>query len=545
MHKASTRRRKAYWMAFKVGLSYFWLYAVSKIRGKEYWSSRIKEKNRKNAIRIKDMMLELQGLFIKAGQLISTLSNVLPEEFRAPLEQLQDNVPPHSFETINRAVVRELGKPINELFTRFDKEPLAAASIGQVHRAMLGDKQVVVKIQHPEVDELAHMDLTIIKQIVKTFSKFMKIKGMKHLYEQVEEMIEEELDYCQEAVSMQIIKENLKDEAGVYIPEVYTAYSSKKVLTIEYCEGVKISDVDQLLTWKLDLHQLTECLVRVFCQMILVDGFYHADAHPGNLLVNEQGQIILLDFGAVASLSPKMKRGIPHLIQNMIQQDAGEMVKSLRRLGFISNGEATAKVARKLIDDIQDFIENELELESLNIQDITEDQLRQALKLVNIRELTRIVQIPKEWVLLNRAVVLVGGVVYLLDPDWNPVHTLKPYLEEELIGGKAGMAKMVLGLVKRQVSAAATLPVEVQKVIKKVNQGKVTIDVRNVKAGFDRLQMIGQQMVWLLAFVTSIYFYLLTDSTNSYPYLTFLFQFFGTASFLGFWITLWKTPKGY
>ncbi|WMX12857.1 MULTISPECIES: AarF/ABC1/UbiB kinase family protein [unclassified Aureispira] len=530
-------------MAFKVGFSYFWLYLVSKIRGKEYWYSRIREKNRKNAERIKDMMLELQGLFIKAGQLISTLSNVLPEEFRAPLEQLQDNVPPHSFETINRAVMKELGKPIDELFTRFDEVPLAAASIGQAHRAMLGDKEVVVKVQHPEVDELAHMDLTIIKRIVKMFSKFMKIKGMKHLYEQVEEMVEDELDYCKEAESMQIIKENVKHEKGIYVPEVYTEYSSKKILTIEYCEGVKISDVDQLLTWNLDLHQLTECLVRVFCHMILVDGFYHADAHPGNLLVNKEGQIILLDFGAVSRLSPKMKRGIPILIQNMIQQDAGEMVKSLRQLGFIANGEATARVVRKLIDDIQDFIENELEMESLNIQDISEDQLRQALKLVNIRELARIVQIPKEWVLLNRAVVLVGGVVYLLDPDWNPVHTLKPYLERELIGGKSGMAKMALNIVKRQVTAAATLPVEVQKIIKKANQGKITIDVRNIKEGFSRMQMIGQQIVWLIAFLAAIYFYVLLDSTNAYPYLTMFFQVFGFASFFSFWLTLLRTPK--
>jgi predicted unusual protein kinase regulating ubiquinone biosynthesis (AarF/ABC1/UbiB family) len=530
-------------VALKVGLSYFCLYLISKIRGKAYWSARIKDKNRKNAERIKNMMLELQGLFIKAGQLISTLSNVLPEEFRAPLEELQDNVPPHSFEIINRVIERELGKPVHEIFTEFNEMPIAAASIGQAHRAKLGTQEVVVKIQHPEIDKLAHIDLTIIERIVKMVAFFMKIKGIEHLYQQVEQMIEEELDYYQEAKSMQVIKENLKEEKRVYIPDVYEQYSSKKVLTIEYCEGVKISDVTQISAWGIDLGGLAEYFVRVYCQMILMDGFYHADPHPGNVLINQQGQIVLIDFGAVSTLSPAMKEGIPKLIKYMIQQDAEEMVKILRKLGFITHGKDTEKVVTKLIDDIQDFIENELQLETLNMQDLSEEQLRKALKLINIKEMTQIMQIPKDWVLLNRAVVLVGGVVFLLKPDWNPVHTLKPYLEEQLIGGKGGLANLILDSVKLQANALLTLPVETQKALKRLNQGKVELEVKNIKKGFGQIQMIGQQMVWLVACIASIYFYLLVDGNNSYPSLLVLFQIFGTVSFLGFWIAFWKTPR--
>jgi predicted unusual protein kinase regulating ubiquinone biosynthesis (AarF/ABC1/UbiB family) len=490
-------------------------------------------------------MLELQGLFIKAGQLISTLSNVLPEEFRAPLEELQDNVPPHPFEIINGVIERELGKPVHELFTEFDEVPIAAASIGQAHRAKIGEKEVVVKIQHPEIDKLAHIDLTIIERIVKMVAFFMKIKGIEHLYQQVEQMIEEELDYYQEAASMQVIKQNLKEEQSVYIPDVYKDFSSKRVLTIEYCEGVKISNVAQISAWGIDLGELAEELVRVYCQMVLIDGFYHADPHPGNVLVNKQGQIVLIDFGAVSTLSPAMKDGIPKLIKYMIQQDAEEMVKILRKLGFITHGENTGKVAKKLIDDIQDFIANELQLETLNMQDLSEEQIRKALKLINIKEMTQIMQIPKDWVLLNRAVVLVGGVVFLLKPDWNPVQTLKPYLEEQLIGGKGGLANLILDSVKLQANALLTLPVETQKALKRLNQGKVEIEVKGIQKGFGQIQMIGQQMVWLFAFIAAIYFYLLLDETNSYPYLSGLFQFFGTASFLGFWIAFWKTPKGY
>ncbi|WP_264791641.1 ABC1 kinase family protein [Aureispira anguillae] len=538
MQKASTRRRKAYGVALRVGLSYLGLYLVAKIRGKAYWSARIKEKNKKNAERIKDVMLELQGLFIKAGQLISTLSNVLPEEFRAPLEQLQDDVPPHNFQKIAGVIQRELGKPITEIFTAFEEQPIAAASIGQAHRAKIGDKDVVVKVQHPKIDELAHVDLAIIKKLVKLVARFMKIKGIEHLYQQVEQMIEEELDYYQEAESMQLIKQNLVGETQIYIPAVYTEYSSKRVLTIEYCEGVKVSDLDQIQAWGLDLGALAEALVQVYCQMILVDGFYHADPHPGNLLVNQKGQLILLDFGAVSKLSDEMKKGIPKLIQHVIEKDAEEMVKVLRKLGFIAHGDDNAKIAKKMIDKVQDFVEHELQLDTLNVQDISEEQLRKAFQLINIKEMTQIMQIPKDWVLLNRAVVLVSGVVFLLKPDWNPIHTLKPYLEQELMGGKGGFAQMALNLVRTQVSAAVTLPVELQKVIRKTNQGKLEVEVKELKEGFKQLQKIGQQLIWLLLFFASIYFYLLLDAKMNYPNLCLFFQFLGGGSFLGFAWTL-------
>lgn len=540
MQKASTRRRKAYWMAIRVGASYLWLYLLTKLRGKGYWAANIQAKNRKNAGRIKETMLELQGLFIKAGQLISTLSNVLPEEFREPLEELQDNVPPHPFDKMAAMIQEELGKPIEEIYTSFERQPIAAASIGQAHRARIGDQEVVVKIQHPKIDELAHVDLTIIKRIVGLVARFMKIKGIEHLYQQVEQMIEEELDYGQEASSMQLIKQNFEKEKRLYIPTVYSQFSSKKVLTIEYCQGVKISEVKQLQNWGLDLEKLAQNLVEMYCQMILVDGFYHADPHPGNVLVNEQGQIILLDFGAVARLSPEMKRGIPELIQATLKQDVEAMVKLLRKLGFIAKGEGNAKIARKLIDDVQDFVENDLQLENLNIQDLSEEQLRKAFQLINIKEMTQIMQIPKDWVLLNRAVVLVSGVIFLLQPDWNPVHTLQPYLERELVGGKGNFAQMFFNVAKNQVSTAFSLPTELQKVLKKANQGKLEIEVKELQEGFRRMQLIGQQLIWVLLLCAAVFFYVWLDTTLDYPKLCLLFQVLGGIALMGLIANWWK-----
>lgn len=538
MLKASTRKRKAYWTASVVAMSYLWLYFCSKLFGRRYWLKRIRQKNAKNAHRLKKTMMELQGLFIKAGQLISTLSNVLPEEFREPLEQLQDHAPPHSYAAISKALERELGKPIHDIFERFDETPMAVASIGQAHRACLHGQEVVVKVQHPEIDQLLDLDLSIIEHLVTLFARFMKIKGIEHLYRQVAQMIEEELDYVQEAISMQIIKENLAHEPQIYVPKVFTTYSSRRVLTIEYCEGVKISNVTQIEAWNLNRYAITEILVQAYCHMILVNGFYHADPHPGNLLINEAGQIILLDFGAVSKISEGMREGIPRLLQYGLQQNVDGIVMTLKKLGFISNEGNTIDVALRIADDVQEFADNELNLETLDINQLSPEQVKRAFEIMNIKQMSKIVQIPKDWVLLNRAVVLVGGVVFTLTPSWNPVDTLKPYLENELLGGKAGLARLALDEAKQQLTAAAALPTELRRFLKRATHGRLEVGLRPDQASTQQvLAQTGQQLVWLFAFAIGLYFYLAVDRVAADPVWRSFFQVFSGVSFIAF---LWN-----
>ncbi len=543
MQKASTRRRRAYSVTFRVILSYLRFYLTAKLRGKTYWDKHIKKVNQKNAIRIKDVMLELQGLFIKFGQLISILSNVLPPEFREPLEELQDNVPPHHFKELEAVIQQELGQSVSSIFTEIDPLPLAAASIGQVHRAKIGTEEVVIKIQHPQIDEIVHVDLDIIKNIVKLVARFMKIKGIEHLYQQIEQMIEEELNYLQEAQSMQIIKQNLSGETAFYVPKVYPEYSSRKVLVMEYCEGVKISNIQQIQDWNLDSEQLADSLIKGYCQMILEDGFYHADPHPGNVLVNQQGQIILLDFGAVAQLSKSMKDGIPKLISAMINQDAEEMVKVLRQLGFIAKGDDATKVAEKIIANVQDFIHNDLQLQNMNIQNISSEQFRKALGLVNIKEMTQIMQIPKDWVLLNRAVVLISGVSFVLAPDWNPMPTLQPYLQKKLIDQNGGLTQIIIDGIKKQLNAAINIPLELQKTLRKANKGKLQLEIKNLTPQLNAIRNVGQQLVWLLLFVASTYFYILLETNLKYSALANLFHTLTGLSFILFWWNVLKKNK--
>ena len=360
IYNRSWRIRKAYWTAFRVMMSYFRLYLLSKVLGQRYYKKRIIQLHVSNANRVKKAIIQLQGLFIKVGQLLSILSNFLPEAFQEPLEALQNQIPARPVEEIKKRIIAELGSPPEELFAHFSPEPLASASIGQVHRARLKDEtEVVVKVQHTNIEKIAQTDLQIMQRLIGLVSRFFSIKGLDYAYTQVRKMIEEELDFTQEAKSMQIMRENLKDEVGLDIPVVHEAFSTPRVLTSSFHEGVKISNIKQLEEWQINRTDLANRLLHAYCQMVFEDGFYHADPHPGNILVQEDGTLVLLDFGAVATLRPEMRTGFLELIEAAAKNDSDKIVDALKKLGFIANEKEAVKIAEQMIDGFRNFLENE------------------------------------------------------------------------------------------------------------------------------------------------------------------------------------------
>ena len=339
-HHPFIRKYKAYKTALVVTFSYLKLNLLSKIFGKKYYTKRIQALHLKNANRVKDTILELQGLFIKIGQLISILSNVLPDEFREPLESLQDKIPARPYAEVEQTIIRELGNSPDQIFTTFNKEPLAAASIGQVHRATLNGKEIVVKVQHLNIPITSKADLVILKNLVRLHAFFMDMKGLDHLYEQVKQMVSDELDYKREANSMNIIRKNLKEELDlrVIIPEVFEEYSTERVLVTAFCQGVKIGEVAQLDAWEINRADLAQRLLELYCKMVLIDGFYQADPHPGNILVNSAGDLCLLDYGATARLTETSKTAIPELLEAVLK-DNTEIWSKLSRKWVLSQTE--------------------------------------------------------------------------------------------------------------------------------------------------------------------------------------------------------------
>lgn len=499
----SHRRRSlsANFIAYRIILSYWRLHLLSKIFGKAYYTNRINDLHEKNALRLKNGIVRLGGLFIKVGQLFSILSNFLPEAFKKPLESLQNQLPAKSFSQIEATIKKELGQNIAEIFTDFNQSPIGTASIGQTHKAkLLNGSSVVVKVQHADIQETAQVDLAIIKNLVKQASWFFSIKGLDYLYQQVQIMIEEELDYLHEAKASILIADNLRKDQSVVIPKVFEPYSTSKVLTTSYFEGVKITNHQKLDEWNIDKKILAEKLVTIYCKMLFEDDIYHADPHPGNILVNHEGTICILDFGAVARLSPSIQTELPKLIIAITKQDTASTVDALREMEFINPGQDASEFAHKIIQIGQDFLHNEIKIDKFNLEGISVDPNSKAfsnlLKQLNLKELAASIQIPKDSILLQRAILLILGTANQLSPEMNPVDVVKPYLKKMVLSKSGGWRKIIFDSIKSQVGTLVSLPSAIKQTLDLAQKGQLQVNNPNEIKALEKIN----HSIRLLAF---------------------------------------------
>ncbi|MCB9282687.1 MAG: AarF/ABC1/UbiB kinase family protein [Lewinellaceae bacterium] len=508
IYSPSWRIRKAYAVAIIVMGSYGGLLLGKKLFGKRYYEKRIIALHVRNAERVKLAILKLKGLFIKVGQMLSILGNFLPEEFQAPLEALQDKIPPRPLSEVRERIVREFGKEPEALFTRFDETPVASASIGQVHRAQLSDgTEVAVKIQHANIEEIAKVDLRIIQKLTRLISWIFDIKGIEFVYTQIRKMIEEELDFARECQSMQVIAENLKEEERFVIPQVYSTYSTGRVITSTWQDGVKITNVDQLDDWQLDRHELASRLLRVYCHMVFKDGFYHVDPHPGNILVKQDGTLVLLDFGAVAKLGRQLREGIPQLIEAAVRNDTDAMVEACRFMGFIAEGREAEKMAEKMINALRNFLQNEVDLKGLNFKDIEikpfDNSLFDLIKEIGFNGIAGTVQVSKDWVLMERMIALLLGICTTLDDTMNPIEVVRPYVKEFVTDKQGNTLVFITGLLRRTLATVLGLPDELHRVLQKAKKGELEVQTPDIRESAKLLYQTGQQFIYTLLLIAA------------------------------------------
>jgi ubiquinone biosynthesis protein len=529
------RTRKAIRIVNRLIWRYVRLYISKKFFGKKYYDRRVGRVELKNAQDLKEGILELKGLFIKFGQLLSIMSNVMPKSYGDLLESLQDHAPESPFENTKQTLEEDLGEPLENLFQDIPEKPIASASIGQVYKATLkSGEKVAVKVQHKNIEELAKADLQIIKKMLNRISFFIKINGMDFVYEQISKMIIDELDFNKERASMQVIGDNLEESEGIRVPNVYTEFSSSRVLTTSFEEGVKITNVEQLKEWSLSGEDISKRLILAYCKMVLEDGLYHADPHPGNILVNKKGEIILLDFGAIAVLSEKMRKEIPVLLQAALAQDYDKVLTSLQRMGFIGDNTDARKVAKKIVDAFSNFLNNEVEMSGfkmndISIEDIKGSSIEGLMKELSIAELTKTIQVPKDWVLLNRTLVLVGGISAQIAPELDPVSVVKPYLKSQMLTFE-NIKSMLMDAIKGQLKNLLALPGQLNTFLSKANNGELEIEVKN---DTKQLYALGQQFIWVLLTLAFVFFYQMRTTNEFWLY------FAGFTSLL-FLRSIWK-----
>lgn len=484
--RQSYRFFRAYHTTFVVLGSYLWFFFLGRLLGKAWMDDRVGEIHTRNARRVERTIVELQGLFIKVGQLLSIMANFLPAQFRSGLEALQDQVPPRPYDEIERRIEEELGKPTGKLFRRLEREPIASASLGQVHEAWLVDgTHVAVKVQHKDIDDIVRLDLTTIRRIMSIVSMFVPVQGLDAYYHQVRSMIEEELDFLREAHNIARIADNFTKDPKVQFPRPLEELCTRRVMTTTFVEGIKVGDVAALDAAGVDRKELARRIVQVFCQQIFVDGLYHADPHPGNMLIAPGGELVLLDFGAVAELSPKMREGIPEFLEAVIRRDTDTIIKALRKMGFLARTES-GEISEKVIEFFHQRFQDEVKLDTLNLKDIKLDPQKGIESLIDLRkmniglkELSGAFHVPRDFVLLERTLLLLTGVCTQLDPEMSPMEVVRPYLHDFVLGNR-DWAQIALDAAKDMALKAVTIPEDLGKFLRRANRGEAEYKIKNL-----------------------------------------------------------------
>ncbi|MCP3944877.1 MAG: AarF/ABC1/UbiB kinase family protein [Desulfobacteraceae bacterium] len=521
MEKTDAKRHrfrliKAYRTTLGIIISFGWIKLAGHVLGTKWQTQKMETANIQNARHLKKTIMELKGLFIKVGQLLSIMSNFLPETFRNELEGLQDKISSRPYEEIADRIHSQLGNSPDILFKSFNKTPVASASLAQVHEAYLPDgRRVAVKVQYMDIDKIARQDLKTIHRILGIVGFLFQIKGINTNFQQIKEMILEELNFTKEGKHIETIAANFKDDTDIKFPKVIHGYSTQKILTTEFMEGVKVTNLAYLKKHGIDREALANRIITAYCRMIFTDGIYHADPHPGNILVQTNGSVVFVDFGAVARLSPAMKEGIPQFLEGVLKRNKVQITDALRLMGFIAYDSHGYEV-ETIIDYIYGRFLEELSFDSWNLKDIRigiearMEMISDFRKLnISMRDLMVEFHIPKDWVLLERTVILLMGLCTYLEPKMNPMKTIKPYLETFVLGPTRNWKTFVGSIFKDMAVAAFKMPEEINKLLSKTNQGKLEFQINNVTQGAQLLYVLGHQILWgLFSMVSGVMAYI-------------------------------------
>jgi predicted unusual protein kinase regulating ubiquinone biosynthesis (AarF/ABC1/UbiB family) len=501
------RSLRAYWVTFLVIASYLSVRVQARFRSEEAVLRLLVRKHRVNAGRIERTIIHLQGLYIKVGQLISIMTNFLPPEFRDQLEGLQDQVPPRPYEDIESRFREEFdGRSPDELFHSFDRRPIASASIGQVHLARLeGGQRVAVKVQYPDIEEIVRRDLRTLRRIFRIVQGFVPYEGLEDVYHEISSMLRAELDFRGEADNLERIAMNFTGREDAAFPLVVRRLSTQRVLTTHFESGIKVGDVARIDRAGIDRAEVARLVVELYCQQIFSDGVYHADPHPGNLLVRRRDSgelsIVFLDFGAVAEVSPQMRQGLVQLLQGALARDTPRIVRAMKQMGFIARG-ADDSIFDRVIEYFHGRFQEQISLDSLSLKDIKFDPQKGLSNLadlrrmdISLRELSSSFHVPKEWILLERTLLLLMGLCTALDPQMNPMTVVRPYLERFVLGEEGDWQGFAVETAKDLFLSLTALPSDIRKFVTSAKTGDLSVKFNNLEKSTRLIYRLGHQVI--------------------------------------------------
>jgi len=390
---------------------------LSPVRGEE----RLKKLHAKNALLLRERMVEMKGVLIKIGQFLSSRVDILPEEYTNELSKLQDQVPPAPIADIMKRVIEEIGPP-GEVFSSFDETPIASASLGQVHRACLRDGEcIVVKVQYPGIEAVIASDIRTLSFVIRILKVLYRHINLDVIYSEFSRIIREELDYIQEGKNAEAFARNFAGNPKIRIPAVYWPFTTSKVLTLEYLAGVKITDFDEIDAQGIDRKEVARTLAGAYCQMFFLDGYFHGDPHPGNIFVRPGPEIILVDFGMVDHIRGPLREGLRRGFSAIVERDSLGLVRALVDMGFIpltKDIQPLVHFVDKILQKYRDISPGEFK--SMDIEEIGND-IMEALRL------SPSIQIPNDFILFGRVIGMLNGLGSRLDPETNIIEIAAPF----------------------------------------------------------------------------------------------------------------------
>ncbi|MBN3887024.1 MULTISPECIES: ABC1 kinase family protein [unclassified Nostoc] len=478
--KYSSRRRFVDIWSFVLTLLFkLWLYNKSWSYPGGVTEAKQAARRKTQAVWIRNTLLDLGPTFIKVGQLFSTRADIFPGEYVEELAKLQDKVPAFSYEQVEATIEKELGKKIPELFHNFEPIPLAAASLGQVHKAVLHTgESVVVKVQRPGLKKLFEIDLQILKGITRYFQnhpKWGRGRDWLGIYEECCRILWEEIDYLNEGRNADTFRRNFRGYDWVNVPRIYWRYATSRVLTLEYLPGIKISQYEALEAAGLDRKAIARQGAQAYLLQLLNSGFFHADPHPGNIAVSANGALIFYDFGMMGRIKSNVREGLMQTLFGIAQKDGDRVVQSLIDLGAIAPTDDMGPVRRSVQYMLDNFMDKPFENQSVAAisDDLYEIAYNQPFRF------------PATFTFVMRAFSTLEGVGKGLDPEFNFMEVAKPYAMQLMTDMNGSEGNSFLNELSRQAaqvsSTAFGLPRRLEDTLEKLERGDMRLRVRSIE----------------------------------------------------------------
>lgn len=390
--------------------------------------------------RVRLALEELGGTFIKLGQILSTRRDLLPDELVDELEKLQDEVPPLHYSDIKQVIEAEMGAAPEEVFAAFEHNPVAAASIAQVHFATLraGD-EVAVKVQRPHVAKEMETDFEILLNLaglLERSASWARQQGLVEIVRQIMQTTREEMDFTLEGKNADRFRDNFADELGVHIPRIYWEYTTKRVLTMERITGVKLNDLVAIDAKPIDRKEIARLGAKLYLKQVIEDGFFHADPHAGNIFVEDDGRIALVDFGMVGRIDEHLREQMADLFLAIVRRDTKAIIDALLTIGIAPSDVDRTAMARDISRTVSKYYG--LPIQHLRAAEIVSEQMALARKYS--------IRIPADFALAAKTVVILDGIGRDIDPTFNISEVAQPFAHE-MIRRRLSPARLLVDLL--------------------------------------------------------------------------------------------------